>query len=95
MLMTTYERAADNLAAQLRDEPWYHRTSMSGERLPNGEWIDYLRVWGEGTRPANLPHVFEEYVVEWCKVSKKHPCPFGSVKPEGYVYTPATNEREE
>lgn len=76
--------AADELARRLRDEPWYHRTTVLEEsRLDNGRrvWGVVLRVWGTGGRPATLPTEFRGYPVVWCRVSRRNPCPFGSVKP--------------
>lgn len=70
------EIAANRLARELRNRPWYHRTTTA--------WIGgsvSIRVWGEDEdRPEELPGIFLGFPVEWCRVTSKHPCPFGSVK---------------
>lgn len=70
------QEAANRLASEMRQYSWYHRASHVW--TPGGS---YLVVWGEGDRPQEVPREFSGYRVTWNRVSKKHPCPFGSVKP--------------
>jgi hypothetical protein len=76
--MDELERAAAAIARLLRDEPWYHRTTMQ-EGLSRA-CPRRLTVWGEGERPASLPETFRGIPVGYNRVSRRHPCPFGSVK---------------
>lgn len=72
-----FYHAACSLAALLKDEPWYHRTTMRGP-LPR------LAVWAEavnGVRPQGIPYHHHGYPVTWNRVDNAHPCPFGSVRP--------------
>lgn len=74
----TIEDASNKLAALLRTEDWYHRTSFVWEQGIG----NYLTVWGEFDRPESLPTEYEGFPVRFNRVSARHPCPFGSVKPK-------------
>ncbi len=71
--------AAGDLAATLRGASWYHRTSFE-EVKTDTSWRQSLVVWGDTERPDELPHEFCGWLVRYNRVSREHPCPFGSVK---------------
>lgn len=73
------DAAASGLARLLRDKSWYHRTSTVDSH-ESGAWRTWIVVWGEGKRPVDCPTEHEGFVVEFRRVSKACPCPFGSVK---------------
>jgi len=74
-------QAADRLAAIMRQYTWYHRTSVVEEYPKNPEKSRiYLVVWGEGKRHSEVPEEFDGYIVRYNRVTKRNPCPFGSVK---------------
>ncbi len=68
--------AANNLSKLLYAYPWYHRTSVCQEPFSTR-----LEVWVEGKNHAEIPKEFMGFKVQVNRVSKRHPCPFGSVKP--------------
>lgn len=73
------DKAASELSKMLHSKPWYHRTSIT-YRAGIGT---YLSVWYEGeARPEEIPGEFQGFNVVCNRVTKKHPCPFGSVKPD-------------
>ena len=72
-----YDRAGDDLAKSLRNYPWYHRTTLSYEQGRG----DFLTVWVEGQDHPEIPTEFRGYHVQINRVTREHPCPFGSVKP--------------
>jgi hypothetical protein len=77
--MTPFEIAA-RLAALLSSNRWYHRTTLCEESDAQGLWHRWLRVWGTGARPRGVPVRYEGLLIEWCRVTPQHPCPFGSVR---------------
>lgn len=76
---TRVEVAAKDLAASLAGNWWYHRTSFASD-IEDRRTFTYLVVWGEGKRPASVPQEFAGYHVAYNRVSRRNPCPFGSVK---------------
>jgi hypothetical protein len=75
-------QAANSLAAKLTDYPWYHRTSTCDERDCLGDWRIVLEVWVEGKGHDEIPKEWCGFKVRVNQVTKQHPCPFGSVKPD-------------
>ena len=79
MPLESFYQAANRLARAMRQFPWYHRTSVS-ERI-NGIRSDVvLVVWVEGGPHDEIPKTWDGWKVVVRRVSRKHPCPFGSVK---------------
>jgi hypothetical protein len=74
--------AAGALATLLHNEPWYHRTTFHEARAADGKVYETIAVWGEGDRPEKVPQDFQGFRVMYNRFSRKHPCPFGSVKKE-------------
>lgn len=78
-MLGSFEKAANELAASLRDFWWYHRTSML-----SADGGSFLNVWAEFRKneesPPEIPKTYQGFRVVVSRVSKKHPCPFGSVK---------------
>jgi hypothetical protein len=78
-------RAIAVLCERLRSCRWYHRTSIieEYEPQPNG-WSQLIRVtiqiWGTGKTHPEIPKEFEGWPVRFIRVTKKRPCPFGSVR---------------
>jgi hypothetical protein len=71
--------AANDLAAELREKPWYHRTTVV--------WTEsggyHLEVYGERVRglvPADCPDMYRGLHVVFNRVTPSAECPFGSVK---------------
>lgn len=84
MTLSPFEKSANELAASLRDFWWYHRTTML-----YAEGGNFLNVWAEFREgeepPPEIPKTFQGFRVTVSRVSKKRPCPFGSVKKQETV----------
>lgn len=72
---------AKRLSQTLYHFPWYHRTSFE-EGCISGTGYQHLVVWGEDKQHEEVPSTFEGLCVIYRRVTKKFPCPFGSVKPD-------------
>lgn len=81
MIMDKVFASANRLAKIMIQYKWYHRTSIVDQRI-DGKLITYLVVWGEGRRHEEVPYEFDGFPVQYNAVSKRNPCPFGSVKSE-------------